>query len=77
MSTTTSTIDLPSDIIQALDEIAQTMSLSREETLRVAVMQLLTAEQALGDLRVSLQAAAKRRGIETEEDLYAFLETDD
>lgn len=77
MSTTTSTIDLPNDIVQVLDELAQTMSLSREETIRVAVMQLLTAERALGDLRVSLQAAAKRRGIETEEDLYAFLETDD
>jgi predicted transcriptional regulator len=77
MSTPTATIDLPEDIVQALDEIARTKSLSREETVRIAVLQLITAERALQELRTSLQAAAREKGIETEEDLYAFLDTDD
>lgn len=73
MNTTVATIDLPSDIVQALGELAESMSLSREESLRVAIMRLLTAELALLNLRMSLQASAKRRGTETEEDLYAFI----
>ncbi len=40
-------------------------------------MRLLTAERALQNLRMSLQAAAKHRGIETEEDLYTFLDSED
>ena len=78
MSTTfTTTIEVPRDVVQALDEISESMSMTREATLRVAVMRFLDAERALVELRTSLQAAAKAKGIETEEDLYAFLESED
>ena len=77
MTPTVTTINLPSDLVQALDELAEATSLSREELLTTAVTQFLAPERALQELRTELQAAAKRRGIETEKDLYAFLESDD
>lgn len=77
MSTAFATIDLPKEIVQALDDLAQTMSLSREETLRIAVTRARETEREFQELRKELQVAAKRKGIETEEDLYAFLESDE
>ncbi|MCC6945406.1 MAG: hypothetical protein IT335_12560 [Thermomicrobiales bacterium] len=73
MSTTVSRINVPTEIVQALDEIAESMSITREESLRIAVMRFLDADRALKDLRTSLQAAARERGIETEEQLSRFL----
>ncbi|MGD9711211.1 MAG: hypothetical protein AB7V46_03985, partial [Thermomicrobiales bacterium] len=73
MSATIEKLDVPKEVVEALDEIADSMSMTREETLRVAVMSFLSIERDLQNLRTRLQAAAKRKGIETEEDLYAFL----
>ncbi|MGE3796773.1 MAG: hypothetical protein AB7G88_02935 [Thermomicrobiales bacterium] len=76
MSATIEKLDVPKEVVEALDEIADSMSMTREETLRVAVMSFLSIERDLQNLRTRLQAAAKRKGIETEEDLYAFLDSE-
>ncbi len=41
MNTTIATINLPKEVAQALDELAETISLPREEALRIATMRTL------------------------------------
>jgi metal-responsive CopG/Arc/MetJ family transcriptional regulator len=74
MTATLPSLTLSKDLIREIDDAALETSLSREELIRASIRTFLDQERRWREIQSEVSERARAMGIETEEDLEAFLD---
>jgi metal-responsive CopG/Arc/MetJ family transcriptional regulator len=74
MTATLPGLVLSKDLMHEIDEAAAETSLSREDLIRASIRTYLDQERRLRDLQKYGEERTRALGIQTEEDLEAFLD---
>ncbi len=74
MTATLPSLVLSKDLMREIDQAATETSLSHEDLIRASIRTFLDQERRWRDVQDEVSERARAMGIETEEDLEAFLD---